>query len=51
MPTNASVDTELIFLLEALKIKGDGGGGGRRTELTSFVGFHCLILECVRRHM
>jgi len=28
VPTNASVVTELIFLLEALKIKGDGGGSG-----------------------
>ena len=28
VPTNASIVTELIFLLEALKINGGGGGGG-----------------------
>jgi hypothetical protein len=45
VPTNANIATVLIFLLETLKLKG---GGGDRAEVTFFVGFHGLILGCVR---
>jgi hypothetical protein len=42
---NANRITEIIFVLEAPKIKG---GGADRAEVISFAGFHCLILGFVR---